>query len=380
MVAHATRLTSHMGGVYSPTMRWSDTSLLASLNEGVFQQPLWHEFLEQLRNRLGATYVSLAFRPIDERGMLELYAGPPAATGLARAFAEGFLRDPLPYRSMREGRVYSLSELLSPVGDALLAYRQDFLRPLGVEDARSVRVTEASGVDAWLSCAGKDMPTSVTALLASLAPHLRIALRSFIALERERLRSNLTSDAFGRLNFGWLTLDAQCRILDMTPNVEQLFQRSNVLRRGRYDRITPSSPALDRELTALVRQFADDPDARPQAINLSRDPLMDMLISPIRRQSVPGGAAPVAIVYLSGDRSSQADRCGKLVDLFDLLPSEARLAWEIGRGVPIAEAAANLGLTVETARNYSKKIYAKMGVRGQPELVRIILSSVLAIA
>ncbi|PHX98275.1 MAG: chemotaxis protein CheY, partial [Rhodospirillaceae bacterium] len=38
------------------------------------------------------------------------------------------------------------------------------------------------------------------------------------------------------------------------------------------------------------------------------------------------------------------------------------------------------GLTVETARNYSKKIYAKTGARGHAELVRIILTSVLAIS
>ena len=44
------------------------------------------------------------------------------------------------------------------------------------------------------------------------------------------------------------------------------------------------------------------------------------------------------------------------------------------------EAAADLGLTVETARNYSKKIYAKTGARGQAELVRNILTGVLALA
>jgi DNA-binding CsgD family transcriptional regulator len=94
---------------------------------------------------------------------------------------------------------------------------------------------------------------------------------------------------------------------------------------------------------------------------------------------VAAGDNPVAIVYLSGDRSSQADRCEQLVELFGLLPSEARLAWEMAQAIPITQAAANLGLTVETARNYSKKIYAKMGARGQAELVRIIMSSVLAI-
>ena len=49
-------------------------------------------------------------------------------------------------------------------------------------------------------------------------------------------------------------------------------------------------------------------------------------------------------------------------------------------GLFLLSAAAMLGLTIETARNYSKKIYAKTGARGQPELVRIILTSVLAIS
>ncbi|MBX9729195.1 MAG: LuxR C-terminal-related transcriptional regulator, partial [Sphingopyxis sp.] len=52
----------------------------------------------------------------------------------------------------------------------------------------------------------------------------------------------------------------------------------------------------------------------------------------------------------------------------------------LSRGMTIAEAADALGLTTETARNYSKKIYAKMGARGQSDVVRYILTSVLALA
>lgn len=361
-------------------MRLDDSGLLASLHEGMFQQPLWHDFLERLRGRLRTSHVSLAFQPIDEKGIVELHAGGGTAPPLSRWLYGPDARTATAGLAMREGRVYSLAELMPAADDGSAGDRAAFLRDLGVEDVRSVRVTEASGVDGWLSCAGAGMSSATSAMLTALVPHLRIALRSFVAMEREKLRSDLTSEAFGRLNFGWLTLDAQCRILDMTAHVEQLFQRSSILRRGRYDRLTPTSAGLDRELTALVKQFAQDAEARPRAINLSRDPWMDMLVAPFRGGSVAAGGAPVAIVYLSGDRSSQADRCEQLVESFGLLPSEARLAWEIAQGIPIAEAAANLNLTVETARNYSKKIYAKMGARGQAELVRIILSSLLAIA
>lgn len=362
-------------------MRLDDGGLLAALHEGMFQQPLWHDFLEKLRLRTSAVYTTLIFRPVDEDAIIELHAGPPPPTDLHALFVEKYGRDPFPYRHMREGRVYALAELLEQNDPVHRGFHREVMVPQGMTDMRSIRVTEPSGVDAWLACAGgRSIGSAVSALLTALAPHLRIALRSFVALEREKLRSTLTSEAFGRLNFGWLTLDARCRIIDMTSHVEQLFQRTSVLRRGRYDRLTPASPLIDRELTALVSQMADDPDSRPRAINLSRDPWMDMLVAPIRGRPVSAGSTPVAIAYLSGDRWSQADRCEQLVELFGLLPSEARLAWAIAQGIAISEAAANLGITVETARNYSKKIYAKTGARGQAELVRIVLTSVLAIA
>ena len=70
----------------------------------------------------------------------------------------------------------------------------------------------------------------------------------------------------------------------------------------------------------------------------------------------------------------------QIAQLFGLRPSEARLALALSRGLSIADAAHALGLTLETARNYSKKIYAKTGTRGQSDLVRLILTSVLALA
>lgn len=362
-------------------MQSVESGLVAALHEGMYEQPLWQGFLERLRTRTRALYTSLAFRPIEEEGIVELFSGPTAPPQLGRLFQEKFVHDPLPYRRMREGRIYTLEELLESGSEVQRAYRDEFLEPLGTRDLRSVRVTEESGVDAWLTCGGgREIGPATGALLLTLAPHLRIAIRSYVALERERFRSSVTSEAFGRLNFGWLTLDARCRIIDMTAHVEQLLQRTTVLRRGRYDRLTPASPAIDRALTTLVKNYATGSESRPRAFNLSRDPWMDLLVSPIHTRAVSAQSQPVAIAYLGGDRTSQADRCEQLTDLFGLLPSEARLAWALARGLSIREAAQELNLTVETARNYSKKIYAKTGARGQPDLVRNILTSVLAIA
>lgn len=362
-------------------MRLDDGDLLKSLHEGLFEQPLWSTFLDRLRTRARTQHATLIFRAMDEAVPIELYSGERMSPQLRKLLIESLAHDPLPYRTMREGRVYDLDELIDPANPEHRAFRKGTIDQFGVSMVRMVRVTEPGGVDAWLSCAGgRSSGAAVSNLIAALVPHLRIAMRTFVAMERERFRSAVNTDAIRRLNFGWLTLDTRCRIVDMTPHLELMFQRSGVLRRGRYDRLTPASPAIDRELTALVKTFAQDPDARPRAINLSRDPLIDILVRPIQNRSVSSPTPPIAIAYISGDRISQADRCDQLVDLFGLLPSEARLAWAIAQGRSIAEAAEELGLSIETARNYSKKIYAKTGASRQAELVRIILTSVLAMA
>ena len=68
------------------------------------------------------------------------------------------------------------------------------------------------------------------------------------------------------------------------------------------------------------------------------------------------------------------------MQLFSLSRSEARLALALSQGKSLAEAATALGFTLETTRNYSKRIYAKTGTRGQADLVRIILASIIALA
>jgi DNA-binding CsgD family transcriptional regulator len=359
-----------------------DHRLLTALHEGVFERPLWSGFLEHLRGRTGAAFVSLMVRPPGEERTVELSAGLPPPRALAALLAGKFANTSLAHRSMRVGRVYAREELLEDATPLQRALVDEVLVPWGMTHSRTLRVAEPGGSDAWLSCAGGPRINwaSVSALMARLAPSLATALRTFSTLEREQFRSEVTAEALRRRDFGWLTLDARCRILDMSPHIEQLMQRSNVLRRGRYERLTPADPAVDRELTALLKAFASDPGARARAINLSRDPQIDILVSPLQDRAPSATAAPVATVYVAGDRWSQADRCGQLADLFGFTPSEARFAWAIAQGFSISEAASELGLTVETARYYSKQVYAKTGSRGQPDLVRTILMSVTALA
>ncbi|MEX0341961.1 MAG: helix-turn-helix transcriptional regulator [Erythrobacter sp.] len=319
------------------------------LHEGVFEQPMWHTFLRQLRSVCGADTVAIGLRSADG--------------GEDMALVDGHAVD-LPESDMRIGRVYAGDELGH--GDAAL---------------RAVRTRSGEGLDLTLCVAAPEAPgAQIASLLTALVPHLRVALKVFASIERERNRASVSAEAVRRMNFGWIAIDERCRIVDCDPQAQRFLERSGALRFGSYDRLMPSSPAADRQLTGLAKAMKADRRHRPRAINLSQDPWIDILVAPLRLPALGDEARVVAMIYLRGDRSSSADRHEQLVDLFDLTPAEARLAWSLAQGLSIAEAAEAHGLTVETARYYSKRIYAKTGARGQVDLVRNILTGVLALA
>jgi DNA-binding CsgD family transcriptional regulator len=150
--------------------------------------------------------------------------------------------------------------------------------------------------------------------------------------------------------------------------------------RGRGSRLSARDAAVGREIAAAVKALAAERHSRPRAIVLSREPWLDMLLVKVNIDAGATRPAPTLVAYIHSDQWSSADRCEQLGQLFDLTPRQASLALALSRGMTIAEAAHELGLSVESARTYSKRIYVKTGARGQADLVRFVHRSVLTIA
>ena len=89
------------------------------------------------------------------------------------------------------------------------------------------------------------------------------------------------------------------------------------------------------------------------------------------------------IIYLTqlgvGRNSTTSDEYSSagvsVARLFDLTPQEGKLALLLAAGHTISEASEQLGVAVSAARNYSKSIYAKLDIRGQHDLVRLVSKS-----
>ena len=248
---------------------------------------------------------------------------------------------------------------------------------------RQMRVREATGVDAWLTIArnGADFGRDDDALLRSLAPVLRGVLQMYVATERERYAASLTAEAVRRLQFGWISLDRNGLVIDCDEQggagpdaVGRACARRWRQADGHPAAARPRNPRRARPHRRQPGQPTARDDAEPRA--LARHAAGARW--PQRRNVAACGGR--AIAYVHRDNWQSSDRHEQLGELFGLSPRKARLALAVSRGMSLAEAAAEFGLTIATARTYSKSIYSKTGARGLPDLVRIVMRSVLAIA
>lgn len=361
-----------------------ETDLLPAVYDGPFEQPMWSTLLDRLRQRTRADYAGIYFRRPHHllTQTVELYSGKNAMPDLRQLAGDAEYRvDPIPDFQLREERVYALNELVDPVKSAHRALRVSLSAPDGV-DVRVVRVAEPGGLSAWLSItkAGQGLTSADAALLSKVAPHFRRALRTYAEIERERAGARIATEVLERLNFGWISLDARGHVVDLSEAAAKLLQHGAGLKRTPSGRLIALDPLVDRRLSAVMRAVAEGNTSRARAINVSQDPWTDLLLMAETPDPSGVSAGAAMMAYIQGDNRSLSDRHEQIAELFGLLPSEARFALLLSRGLSIAEAGDRLGLTIETARNYSKKIYAKTGARGQADLVRYILTSVLSLA
>ena len=358
-------------------------SVLASIHEGPLEDPYWTSFLAKLRAVTHAEYASLVLRRADA-GYNDINissSGDQICSQAAFNGSEIAQKLNLAYGSINLNTPYKLEEIFDVNDNRNLEYI-NYLKGRSIKHATVVRVTDPNDCNCWVTIGRThaDFEPWVPGLITRIAPHLTVAVRTLAALEHERMRANIASYAALRLNFGWLTFDARGCVIDVNAEAEELFRTQPKLRGFIRDQPLSLGHAVQqRTFAEVLAGYAEKKCLSPRAIHLLDDPWLDMLLVPIHYRPVSGGRTPIAVGYVHGGGTTSADRHEPLMQLFGLTSSEARLALVMCQGKSIGEAAVELNLTIETARNYTKKIYAKTGTRGNADLVRTILGSVIAL-
>lgn len=262
---------------------------------------------------------------------------------------------------MRQGRVYSQVDLPGP------GNRDQPLRalkwPVGADGFGLLTLERRE----------RDFRAVDGLHLSNLLPYLGQAVLGWQAMRLDHDRAALDRRMARGLGAAWMVLGLAGHVLDMTPWLRDWLEQSRDLRL-RGGRLEFADAGLGQGFQqALAGAGAGTMPRRP--VQLSRDPPLAMVLSPGQH-----AGERVLIAALRSPRPARSLAPEDVAAAFDLGRSEARLAMLICDGFSLADAAAELGWTLETARSCSKQIYARMGVAGQTGVLRHMLNSPIWLA
>lgn len=351
--------------------------LYLPLMEGLLEDPPWQRFLGNLLQRTGARRAALALaQPGSPEPTLTVRADAARAAldpplDLARLAALGLF----PGTAMRTGRVYTLGEMLDFDAPARLGAQRSALGAMRINHARAVRVGSAGTGEAWLLLTREreDLGAADSALLAALAPHLAAGLAVRAALGKAGMRAAMAESTLALLGTGEIALTASAAVLAADPVAErQLAFTADPGPLRRLQLLPETARTLEAACSVLAGAAPDERRLIPLG---ERNP-RHLLLRP-----APQGLGPAAVIGLvrSTAHGTRPHAARVLAAVHGLSPREAALAIGLAQGETILEAGRRLGLTPETARNYSKRLYAKTGTSGQAQLVALVLGGLAAL-
>jgi DNA-binding CsgD family transcriptional regulator len=165
-----------------------------------------------------------------------------------------------------------------------------------------------------------------------------------------------------------------------------LAQEDGIALRG--SRLAAAAPASHRALEEAVRAASTFPTCgvvpRATFVTVTRRSSLhawQLLVSPVpvrSRDELFGSwnRDAAVLVLISDPAAERRPNEEALRLLFGLTPALARLAAALAAGGTVSEYAGKYRVTVGTARNQLKELFARTGTRRQAELIRLLSSGV----
>lgn len=378
-------------------MESDDTDLLDRIYEGPSEEVPWQGFVDILRRALQARAVVLTLHHVEgECHDLYVMACAPGDTTDWDAVETMYRTEFMAEDPMRPGLMHPGQMVVTDFHFNDQRRRQ-FAEGLGIAHSLRTCCAEPGGTRCWLDVVrGREdghRPFSSTDLnrIRMLTPHLTRALGFYARIKRQESERAIYEGMVEHFALGCLLLNEDGAVIHMNRTAAAALERWPGIRLSR-GRLTLSDRTAQQVLDASITALADGVDRAAAAfgqcgtlirLGLNQGRLLALLVYPAPRQKYfRGGNAPAVIIYLCDPRDAldvlhpaHSQSLDRISQLFGLTRQEAALSLRLGYGETIAEAAREMGIAETAARNYSKKIYAKMGIASQTDLVRLILRS-----
>ena len=209
-----------------------------------------------------------------------------------------------------------------------------------------------------------------------LVPHLQHLLRMDHRIAELETERDAALHALEYLPWGVILIDDHGNRLAANRRAQAiLLAQEGLMLHGDSLRavLAEESARLDGLLNSALKGAEGGGGSISITRPLKAQPL-SVVVIPLRSESERlADRAPAAAIFISDPDMRLDGNEQRLRELYALTAVEARLATRLSQGQSVEEAAAEMGVTVNTARAYLKRIYSKIGVRRQSDLIRRLL-------
>ena len=219
-----------------------------------------------------------------------------------------------------------------------------------------------------------------------LVPHFQRAFRIHTEFTRLRLQEQAYLATLDRLVIGLVLLDEAGKIIYTNPMAERIVDKHPAIQQYQgalsatdHDQATKLQQAI-RNAIELADKGSEKSAGALGLKHASAALPLPVLITAVRQSGLSGAGAVqgarVAVLFTDTEQTHPISP-DTLGEAYGLTPGEAMVAIGIANGMSVDEIAGAHGTSSHTIRSQLKKVFIKLNVSRQAEMVRILLAGPL---
>jgi DNA-binding CsgD family transcriptional regulator len=351
-----------------------DARLIDRIYESCFAPEVWPDVLDELGGIGGAPGASLF---VSKGDVLHWVASPEPRERAERIVKEGWL-----WRGTIIGRLFAqrhagflidVEYLTREELDREPIYR-DLWRPQGVGwgMATAIPVPTGENVTFVLSRGVECGPFERASAnrLDELRPHLARSVLISARLQLDRAR--VASDALAALGVPALVFDEAGKVLAANALIEQM---TGYVRWRAFDRVSLKDRSADQLLREAVAIIDSEKGSGVRSFpvrDAQAESTMVAHIIPVRLSARDVFLRCAGVLAMTPVTAPRAPPVELVQSLFDLTPTEARVARSLASGKSVDDIASDGGVSLSTVRTHVRGVLAKTGCGRQVDVVALL--------
>jgi DNA-binding CsgD family transcriptional regulator len=260
-------------------------------------------------------------------------------------------------------------------------YAKEWAKPQGFVDVLCLNVIHHNRRLGLLTLTRHESCGLVTdediAVLQLLAPHICRAIQISDLLDMKMLEQQALASTLNSVTVGVVIVATAGRILHANEMAQHMFKASTPIQSTDGHLLAADAEFSGALLHAIALAQVDETSAAASSgVPLSAHGHSAAVahVLPLARGSRRARLMPqaAAAVFITHETIALPTEFGAIARMFNLTQAETRQLEQLMAGATLSEAAEALHVSEATARTHRERIFAKMGVRRQRDLVALI--------